>query len=331
MWLKTYYPVEFFAAALSIVKDDKLPGLVSDAEAMEIEILPPDINHSTDQFEILTDLKLLIPFNRVKGLSTHTAAAILKAREAGPFTSKDEFISRVERRKCNIGHQDKLDRVGAFAGIEPGQLPPRHPDRLSDQKELIPGLISGAVAIKRAMDVNSHAKGLIGGIIADYSATTTGMVKACLGKSARFMVITDCPNAGEEKQGSFAFGESFTPIQTALAEAGLSRADGYWTGLIKRPKFGKQVDADEIREFLPFLRREIEALKPPLILLLGSSVARQFFPELKGAIIEHAGKVIHNKEMDCNFVIGFAPGMIWFDPDKQETLNGIFAQVAEMI
>lgn len=331
MWLKTHYPVEFYAAALSLVKDEKLTGLIADAEATGVEVYPPDINHSTDQFEILTDIRLLIPFNRVKGISSNTANAIMEARKAGPFKSKDEFISRVERRKCNVGHQDKLDRVGAFASIEPSQLPARHPDRLSDQKELMPGLISRPVEIKRFMEIDKTTKTMLETIIADYSATTTGMVKPHLGKAAKFMVIVDSPSNGEEKLGQFAYGESFNYCQTALAECGLSRADAYWTGLIKRPKVGKMVEADEIAEFAPFLEREIETMKPPLILLLGTTVARHFLKDLKGNVFEHAGKVVYDKERDLNFVVGFSTGQVYFDPSKQQNLNDIFAQISEMI
>ena len=81
----------------------------------------------------------------------------------------------------------------------------------------------------------------------------------------------------------------------------------------------------------PDLEAELAALKPSLIILLGSVAARHFLPDLKGGIFEHAGKVVYDKARDCNFLVGFAPGSIFFDPEKQEPLNAVFAQAAEML
>lgn len=331
MWLKVYYPVEYVAACLSLMKEEKLPGLLADAERMGIEVLPPHINHSTDQFEILTDTKLLIPFNRIKGISNNTTQAILEARKAGPFASVEDLETRVEKRRCNVRHRALLDDVGAFADIIPGSLPARHPDRIARQKELIPGLINAIVPVKRYMEVSEPVKRALGEIIADYQANTVGLVKPCLGKAAKFVVITDAPTNGEEKIGQFAYSDSFQSIATALSEAGLARADAYWTGMLKTPKSGKEISTDELREFLPYLDRELEVLKPTVVLLLGNNVARHFIKDLKGAVVDHAGKVVYDKERDCNLVVGFNPGQIWFDPDKQEVLNAVFAQIAEMI
>ena len=331
MWMKTYWPVEFYAACLSLMKDEKLPGLLKDMAVSGIEVLPPDINHSTDQFEILTDTKLLIPFSRVKGIGANTVAAILEARKVGPFTSVDDLEKRVEKRRCNVAHRDKLRRVGAFASIDPAELPAKHPDRVKDQIELMPGLVSDTVPIGRPMVVETMTKAKLISLIARYQEAEPGLVKPCLGKTPRFMVVFDAPSIGEERAGQMTMAESFQSVSEALADAGLKRADGYWTALTKRPKAGKQVEPDEIKAFAPVLAEEINILKPPVILLLGSAAARHFIKDLKGNIIEHAGKVVYDKELDANLVVGFSPGMIYHDPDKQEVMNALFHMIAEMI
>jgi DNA polymerase-3 subunit alpha len=335
MWLKTFYPVEFIAAALSLMDEDKLAGILKDASRLGVKVLTPDINLSTDRFEILNDDTLSIPFNRIKGISSTTTNAILEARKAGPFKSIEDLTDRVERRKCNVRHTELLNKVGAFARIEPGQAASNSPTRLKDQIELIPGLITGVVPILRSINKDKHTKAKLGEVIQKYTEDdeTTGVkhVKFTMGKRASFMVITDGPSSGEAKTGQFTFGDNFGTIFTALREAGLERADGYWTGLIKQPKEGKQVSPAETAEGLPILLKEIELLKPTLIVLMGSTVTRVFFPDLKGKAFDSAGKIKYFPEYDANVMIGFNSQEIFYDPDKQMTLNDMFARVASII
>ncbi|MBB4315466.1 DNA polymerase III subunit alpha [Roseospira marina] len=331
MWLKVNYPIEFIAACLSLMKEDKLPALLGEAERLGIEVLPPNINQSSGKFEILTDTTLLIPFNRIKGISDNTTNAILEARAAGPFTSVEDLIERVERRKCNIKHRTLLEDVGAFADIVPGSLAARHPDRIARQKELMPGLVNAIVPIRREMTVDTDGRRQLGRLVKMYQDEGLGLVKPYLGRDARFMVITDAPTSGEERVGSFAHSESFTSIATALAEAGLARNDAYWTGLLKRPKTGSTIPHENIETFWPILAQEIAILKPPVILLLGNAVVRRFVPDIKGAVVDHAGKVVYDKKTDTNIIVGFNPGQIWFDPSKQEVLDTLFAQVSEIL
>ncbi|SER28795.1 DNA polymerase-3 subunit alpha [Faunimonas pinastri] len=344
MWLKTNYPVEFFAAALSLMNEEKLPGLLKDAERLGIEIVLPDLNLSTEQFEILTDTKLCIPFTRIKGLSENAAKAIVEARKSvgGKFASLEEFTAAVNKRLVHKGKMEVMDKVGVFARIVPGSLSARDPSRIKDQIEFIPGLIDAVVPVHRDMHTDRPTKVKIAELMAEYRSAhgpaapspgeTDGMpVKITFGKQAKFVAITDAPTNGEERLGVMAFAESFGYTAEALSEAGLARADGYWTALIKRPKEGKQVSPEEIATYAPYLQRELDLLKPPVIVLLGSTVVRQFFPDFKGKASDAAGKIVYSEQFDANVVIGFNPGEIYHDRDKQLALNEVFAKVADLI
>jgi DNA polymerase-3 subunit alpha len=80
-----------------------------------------------------------------------------------------------------------------------------------------------------------------------------------------------------------------------------------------------------------YLRREIDIVRPPVIVALGSAVARHFVNDLKGGIVEHAGKTFYSPALDATIMIGISPGMIAFDESKQQILNDIFKQIAELI
>jgi DNA polymerase-3 subunit alpha len=115
-----------------------------------------------------------------------------------------------------------------------------------------------------------------------------------------------------------------------MGESGWSQGDLYVTALIKRPKEGKQVSAEEIRDYAPWLKEEIAILKPPVIIALGSATVRYFVAELKGKASEHAGKIVYLKEHDANLVLGFSPGEIYHDPEKGLLLEEVFEQAASL-
>lgn len=125
MWLKTHYPAEFFAAALTILGEDKHQGLVKDALTYGIRVLPPDVNVSSNRIEIRTledgSQALYAPFSAVKGCSENGCQAIMRAREkvGGKFESVAQFDEAVEKRACNSRVRESLHKVGAFASIEP--------------------------------------------------------------------------------------------------------------------------------------------------------------------------------------------------------------------
>lgn len=339
MYLKTYYPVEFYAAALSIMKEDRLLGIIRDAKEAGIEVSMPDINVSTDRFEIATSARLVIPFQRIKGISDKATKAILEARKAGPFKDKADFIARVEKRTVNVRVQNALDRVGAFARVEPGQHPANDPARVKDQIELLPGLIAAHVPITREMHRDKLTKAAIAEVVDEYRANHGPAasevdghpVKPFFGKDADAMIISDAPGSEEDSHGLMGFSNSTGSVIEAMAEVNLSRDNFYWTALIKRPKRGKQVSPEEIATYLPYLKREIEILKPPVIVLLGSQAVRTFIPNFKGKASDAAGDVVYSEEYDANFVIGFSPGEIWHDPEKQTNMNRVFETVAELL
>jgi len=338
MWLKTYYPVEFYAAALTLMDEDKLPGLIADAGKFGVELQMPNVNNSTHRFEILNDTTLSIPFSRVKGLTEKTALEIVAERnKGGKFKSKDDFEARVRGRTVHSGKIEALNRVGAFAGVEPAQEAANSPGRILAQRELIPGLISANVPVNRDMNTDKPTKVELLKVIAEYRSAhgpggdSDGVpVSTVMGKTARMMVIFDAPNKQEEESGKMTATQSFGPVSDALAASGLSRNDGYFTALIKRPKEGKQVSAEEISKYGKYLLKEIELLKPPVIVMLGSQTVRYFYPDFKGKASDFAGKVMYNKDLDANMVVGFSPGELYYAPEKQVDLNHVFEVAANL-
>lgn len=330
MWLKTYYTVEFYAAAFSLLGVDKLLELVKDAEEFGIEVLPPDINQSTDEFEILTDTKLLIPFNRIKGVGPSATAAILKARSDGPFTSKDDFVSRVSKR-CHTGHLKLLQRVGAFRSIDVPYDTETVCTRLKDQQELLENLMLHIVPVHKTINKKTIKEQLVpilqshSGLIArEYNDR---LVMPTLGSTPSFMAILDCPSKQDAKTGHL-LRKGGDYIQRALNEHDMSIGNAYWTALIKTTKSGSTISSGDFERDVPILEQEINIVNPPLIVLLGTAVLRYFIPSLKGRASDVAGQIVYDSKRDVNFLCGFNPMEIYFDNEKQELLNSVFSRVS---
>jgi len=343
MWLKVRYPAEFYAASMSIAKEERLPQLVKDAQEHNIFVVPPDINKSGEYFEIGYDAQrqqnvLITPFGRIKGVSNNSANAIFAAREkkGGPFTSKDDFLEHVNKTKCNKRIQANLDAVGAFAEIE-NQTPARHPDRLKDQMQLMPGLIVESIKADRKIDSGKFTKAKVIQLVQETRQCENCSLKGSvhptpkMGSKPKFMVVTDHPNFSEEKDGQMMSGVASDYMKAALKEHGLSVKDGYFTSLVKAPKSEKQLTNEQINGCKDYLMREIEILKPPVIFAAGGNAIRTLVPGIKGGFAELCGQVHFMADYDASVVFGINPQMIYMDPGKQEMLNEAMGKVAEMV
>lgn len=361
MWLKVHYPVEFYAASLSTVDEAKLQVIVTDATKHGIKLMAPDVNISTNEFVIGNDTTLFMPFNRIKGVSDKGGQAIVEARNKekitytekekvlgsrksveviktkpvlkGRFTSLEDFLERVEKRLVNTRVVQNLDTVGAFARVIPGQQPSDCESRRKDQMKLLPGLMTGLLMADREIPTDKFTLAELDKLWHEIQAVDDKVVHVspAVGKNAKFMVVFDGATQDEEAHKQFTGGSSFTYCAAALKVCDLKRNDAYWTGLIKRKKGGKSISVKETNTYKPFLDREIEMLKPPVILTLGSASARYFVPDLKGDIMDHAGSTFYSEKHDAMIVIGFNPQMCHFSMDKFDTLVEVFDLVRAMV
>lgn len=117
-YYKTNYPTEFLTALLNSVSDDldKLNLYIGEVLRLGINILPPDVNISTDKFVINEEGAIVFGLNAIKGLGKTAVNQIIKERKNGEFKSITDFIERTTKvDKSNI---QALLRVGAFNTIE---------------------------------------------------------------------------------------------------------------------------------------------------------------------------------------------------------------------
>jgi len=369
MWLRVNYPAEYFAACMSIVDEEKLPGLVKDARECGIEVSPPDINLSSHRYTIPNDKTILAPFSSVKGISENTAQRIVELRQAngewrvarvkkkrdgttedvwemdastvkGRFDTPLEFelAAGAPGSKVNSKAVENLNRVGALALIEPGAPSPKHFSRRKDQMELMPGLIIDAVKADRTTDLgDKFLRSKIIHLIQDYKKCSDCDLKETPHPTVRakttvkFMVVSDCPTWQEEKKDKLLEGDAAVCIKSAINKAGLNVAEGYYTTVVKAKKSDKFLSNGQINGCSQWLNRELELIKPSVIVALGSATIKRFVPGLKGGVSEVVGKTFYDPTLDATIVCGINAQQVHFDPDKQEVLDAVFAQVADIL
>jgi DNA polymerase-3 subunit alpha len=118
-WLKANYPAEYMAALISSVMStkDKVPFFVAQCEDMGIEVLPPDVNLSGHDFNVV-DGNIRFGLDAVKGLGYQAVEAIIRAREeGGPFTSVWDFCRRVDCQAVNKKASESLVKCGAMDSL----------------------------------------------------------------------------------------------------------------------------------------------------------------------------------------------------------------------
>jgi DNA polymerase-3 subunit alpha len=96
-WLKTHYPVEFMASLMSSVMDrpDKISQYIYNCKAMDIDILPPDVNKSYGSFSV-EDGKIRFGLSAIKNVGKGNIEAICRIREQdGKYISLTQFLDRL--------------------------------------------------------------------------------------------------------------------------------------------------------------------------------------------------------------------------------------------
>jgi DNA polymerase-3 subunit alpha len=120
-YLKANHPVEFLAGLLSneINNTDKIAVFVAECHRMKIEILPPDINQSQLRFAPEktkggTD-GVRYGLAAIKNCGEGAMAQVIEEREKkGPFTSLEDFASRLDSKVINKRILENLIKAGAL-------------------------------------------------------------------------------------------------------------------------------------------------------------------------------------------------------------------------
>jgi DNA polymerase III subunit alpha len=118
-YLKARYPVEYMAALLTSVGNDKDKSAVYLAECrrLGIRVLPPDVNSSARRFAAVGD-DIRFGLEAVRNVGASVVESILRTREdGGPYRSFADFMERSELAVCAKRPLESLAKAGAFESL----------------------------------------------------------------------------------------------------------------------------------------------------------------------------------------------------------------------
>jgi len=136
--------------------------------------------------------------------------------------------------------------------------------------------------------------------------------------------IGEGPGKVEDEQGRPFVGPAGKVLAGLLAGIGLQRSDIYITNVVKcRPPENRDPSPAEVAEHADFLRRELELIKPKLIILLGRHALHWFLPN------EQIGKVHGRakKQGDRVFFPIYHPAAVLHNPPLMKDLQEDFAKI----
>lgn len=115
-YLKANYPKEWMAALMTCDQHDisKVSKFIAEARAMDISILPPDVNESIHEFRA-TPSGIRFALSAIKGLGTAVVDLIVAERsQKGAFLSLKDFLDRIDLKKVGKKSVEYLIDAGAF-------------------------------------------------------------------------------------------------------------------------------------------------------------------------------------------------------------------------
>ena len=115
-YLKCHYPHQYMAALMTSVLDSatKISGYIAECKELGIAVLPPDINHSEDNFTVEGN-SIRFGLGAVKNVGRGLIRSMSQKRsEGGPFKSLEDFIQRMGEGELNKRAVENFIKCGAM-------------------------------------------------------------------------------------------------------------------------------------------------------------------------------------------------------------------------
>jgi DNA polymerase-1 len=209
--------------------------------------------------------------------------------------------------------------------VNDGEAPrykPRTDRQLNDVRNLeaedVPPLTPGATALRR--DVRNPR--------CEACPLSQGVLNVCMMGDgpvpADGMIIGSAPGLVDDRVGSPLRNEPGIYLDEILADAGVARDDVYVTSAVKcAPPAAGNRDADIKKAIKPcgvYLRREIEAVKPKVILLMGAPALKAITG--KEAVTSARGQEYFDEDLKAWVIVSMHPSWVLEHPNGHDNFYG---------
>jgi DNA polymerase-3 subunit alpha len=116
-YLKTNYTTEYMAALMSSVvgNKDKQSFYLADCRKLSLEVMPPSINQSGIDFDVIENNKIIFGLSAIDGIGNTIAETIVKSRDPkNPYINIYDFFRRCDPSILKKSTLEHLSASGAF-------------------------------------------------------------------------------------------------------------------------------------------------------------------------------------------------------------------------
>ena len=146
---------------------------------------------------------------------------------------------------------------------------------------------------------------------------------------AELMFVGEAPGRDEDREGIPFVGRAGQLLTKIIAAIGLSREDVYIANVIKcRPPQNRNPEVDEVETCQPFLFSQIDAIKPKVIVALGTFAAQtllessETISRLRGNVYEYRG---------ASLIPTFHPAFLLRSPSRKRDVWEDMKKVRELL
>jgi uracil-DNA glycosylase len=165
-------------------------------------------------------------------------------------------------------------------------------------------------------------------ICPDLAQEATQLVFGDGNPDADIVFIGEAPGKNEDEQGKPFVGAAGKFLNEMLAGIGLKREDVYITNIVKyRPPNNRDPLPDEKAAFLPFLRSQLEVIKPKLVITLGRHSMDSLLPGLQISKC-HGQPKRYNGQV---YLPLFHPAAALYNGGMRQTLVDDFARIPRVL
>lgn len=133
--------------------------------------------------------------------------------------------------------------------------------------------------------------------------------------NARLMFVGEGPGADEDAQGVPFVGRAGQLLNNMIAAMGLTREQVYIANVVKcRPPQNRTPEPDEANTCMPFLRRQIETIRPEVIVALGATAAT-YLLGAKSSLASLRGRI--HDQFGAKLIITYHPAYLLRDPRQK--------------
>ena len=172
----------------------------------------------------------------------------------------------------------------------------------------------------KASDLEKLKKSILDIKNCGLKSEATNMVFSDGNPKSKIMILGEAPGSNEDQEGLPFVGKAGNLLDKMLASINLDRKTVYISNIINyRPPENRRPTDEEMKRYLPFVKKHIEIINPKILLLLGSTALNTLIGN-EEVISKARGKWLQ-KEIGLSnplIIASFHPAFLMRQPDQKK-------------